>query len=101
MILITFAAAGLAPGEFPLRMNEYLACLQAGTPSDLASRDYETRVRVYRSAAAQCSSQRAAAIDAAVRDRPAGTSEDDARRLAIDIIETLDPSSSHSTGTRR
>ena len=101
MILLSLLAAGLEPGEFPLRMNEYLACLRAGTPSDLASRDYAIRVRLYRWAAAQCSSQRAAAIDAAVRNRAPGTSESDARLLAIDIIETLDPSSNHSTGTRR
>ena len=101
MILIALAAAGLEPGQFAGRMNEYLACLRAGTPSDLASRDYATRVRVYRSAAARCTSERAAAIDAAVRDRAPGTSESDARRLAIDIIETLDPSSSHAIGSRK
>lgn len=95
MILIAFAAAVSSPDGFGPTMNRYLACLSAGTPSDLSGRDYATRVRVYRSAAARCTSERAAAMDAAVRDRSPGTSESDARRLALDIIDTLDPSSSH------
>lgn len=95
MIVIALLTAAAAPAAFSTRMNTYLACMSADLPSNLADRDYATRVRVYRSAAARCTSERAEAIDAAVRDRSPGTSESDARRLAIDIIDTLDPSSSH------
>jgi hypothetical protein len=100
MILIALMATTVQAESFGRRMNEYMACLSAGTPSDLAGRDYATRVRSYRSAAARCTSERAAAVDAAVRDRSAGTPESDARRLATDIIDTLDPSSNHPVGSR-
>jgi hypothetical protein len=67
--------------------------LSPGIPADLSSRDLETRVRVYRQVTAQCGRERQAAIEAAVRERQAGTSEADARALAVDIIDTLNPMS--------
>jgi hypothetical protein len=76
-------------------MDRYLACLSSGVPADLAQRDQQTRARLYAQAAGQCRPQRQSAIDAAVKSRASGTSEAEARALAVDIIDTLDPLSSN------
>lgn len=90
------ALAAVAPGqsEFSASMNRYVACLSAGLRSDLSSQTVAERSRVYRKAAAQCQREREEAISAAVRERTPGTSAEDAKALAIDIIDTLDPMSS-------
>ena len=75
-------------------MDRYLACLSVGLPSDLSSQDLATRSRDYRNAAARCGSERESAIQAAIRGREPGTSAEDAKALAIDIIDTLDLMSS-------
>jgi len=94
MIIVALAAAVSGHGEFGPSMNRYIACLSSGLPSDLSSGDLQTRTRAYRAAAAKCVSERQNAIDAAVRDRQPGVSEAEARAQAIDIIDTLDPTSS-------
>jgi hypothetical protein len=94
MMLVALAAAVSGHGEFGPRMNRYIACLSSGLPSDLSSKDLQTRTDAYRTAAAKCLSERQNAIDAAVRDRQPGVSEAEARAQAIDIIDTLDPTSS-------
>jgi hypothetical protein len=94
MMWIALAAAVLGQSEFSASMDRYLGCLSAGIPSDLSSRDLQTRTRVYRSAAAQCQRERQIAIEAAVRERRPGVSETQAKAQAIDIIDTLDPMSS-------
>ena len=94
MTWIALAAAVLGQSQFSASMDRYLACLSVGIPSDLSSRDLQTRTRVYRQAAAQCLSERQAVIDAAIREREPGVSETAAKALAIDIIDTLDPMSS-------
>jgi len=87
------AGAALPPHEFGLRMNQYLACVSAGLPADMASRDLPTRTRLYRAAVSRCTRERQAAVDAAVREREPGTTAEAARALAVDIIDTLDPMS--------
>lgn len=94
MMWIAVASAILGMSEFSASMNQYLTCLSPGLPSDLSSRDLQTRTRVYREAAAHCQGERQAAIEAAIHERQAGVSEAEARALATDIIDTLDPMSS-------
>ena len=96
MMWIVLASAILGMSEFSASMNQYLACLSPSLPSDLSSRDLQSRIRIYREAAAQCQGERQAVIDAAVRERQAGVSEAEARALATDIIDTLDPVSSNN-----
>ena len=91
MMWVVLAAAVVRQGEFAAGMHRYLACLSAGIPADLSSRDLQTRARTYRKAAVQCQRERQAAIDAAMRERKPGVSEAAAQALAIDIIDTLDP----------
>jgi hypothetical protein len=94
-MLLTLAAFAATPNlAFSAAMNQYLACMSAGVPADIAARDLATRSQVYRAAAARCRGEREAAIAAAVQGRQPGTSEAQARSLAIDIIDTLDPLSS-------
>ena len=94
MMLLALAAAVSGHGEFGQSMTRYMACLSAAVPADLNGQDLQTRSRVYRKAAAHCTSERQAAIQAAIRDRQPGVSEKQARAEAIDIIDTLDPMSS-------
>ena len=94
MTWIALAAAVLGQSQFSASMDRYLACLSVGIPSDLSSRDLQTRTRVYRQAAAQCTSERQTVIDASIRERAPGVSEAAAKAQAIDIIDTLDPMSS-------
>jgi hypothetical protein len=94
MILMAFAAAVSGHGEFGQSMNRYLACLSATIPAGLSGQDLQTRSRAYRNAAAHCAVERQEAIEAAVRDRQPGVSEEQARAQAVDIIDTLDPMSS-------
>ena len=94
MTLIALAAAVLSQRQFSASMDRYLACLSVGIPSDLSSRDFQTRTRVYRQAAAKCTSERQTVIDAAIRERETGVSAAAAKAQAIDIIDTLDPMSS-------
>lgn len=98
MIALLLAAAAPSPHEFGVRMEEYLACLRRGLPADMGNQDRQTRARLYRIAAAKCTSERQAAIDAAVREREPGTSPEAARALAVDIIDTLDPLSNSKYG---
>jgi hypothetical protein len=91
---MALVAAALGQGQFAAGMDRYLACLSSQLPSDLSSRDLSTRTRVYRQAAARCAGERQAVIEAAVRERKPGVSEAQAKALAIDIIDTLDPMSS-------
>jgi hypothetical protein len=97
MILAVLALAMSDPPQFSTRMNEYLACLSSGMPVDIGKHDLATRSQIYRHAAAQCQGQRDAAIAAAVRNRRPDQSAAEARALAIDIIDTLDPMSSRKT----
>jgi hypothetical protein len=94
MMWIALAAVVSGQSEFSASMNRYLACLSAGLPSDIGSRDLQTRALIHDKAAAQCRGERQAAIAAAIRERRPGTSESQAEALAIDIIDTLDPMSS-------
>jgi hypothetical protein len=94
MMWIALAAAVSGPSEFSASMNRYLACLSVGLPADLSSRDRQTRARIYRQAASHCQGERQTAIEAAIRERQPGVSEEKAGALAIDIIDTLDPMSS-------
>jgi len=94
MIWIVLAASPLGQSGFSANMNLYMSCLSAGLPTDLSSRDFQTRARAYRKAAARCEGERQQAIDAAVQNRRPGQSEAQARAEAIDIIDTLDPASS-------
>jgi len=94
MMLLALAAAVSGHGEFGPSMNRYVACLSAGSPADLSGQDLQARARAYRVAAAQCRRERGDAIEAAVRDREPGVSEATARAQAVDIIDTLDPTSS-------
>ena len=92
MIWVALAAAVSGQSEFSASMDRYLACL--GLPSDLSSQDLATRSRVYQKAAARCENERETAIQAAIRGREPGTSVEQAKALATDIIDTLDPMSS-------
>jgi hypothetical protein len=94
MMWIALVAAIIGQSEFSASMDRYLGCLSSGIPSDLSSRDLQTRSRIYRSAAAQCQRERQIVIEAAVRERQPGVSEAQAKAQAIDIIDTLDPLSS-------
>lgn len=93
-MLILLAALAAQPNQWFARMNDYVACLERGTPGNMKSLDQQARAAAYRRAAAQCQAQRKAAIDAAVAGREPGTSAAEARALAIDILNTLDPMSS-------
>ncbi len=94
MIALLLALEILAPNEFFARMNGYVACLSDRTPANLSQRPIGERTRIYRLATRQCAGERQAAIDAAIRERDPGTSIEAARTLAIDIIDTLSPTSS-------
>ena len=96
-MLVLLAAVLSEPPQFGLRMNDYLACLSAGMPADIGTRNQMSRSRLYRAAASHCGRQRDEAIAAAVHDRKPEQSVAEARAQAIDIIDTLDPLSSRKT----
>jgi len=93
MIFVGAFALLMAQGTFAESMNTYIACVQNRLPADFSRRDRDARIHLYRAAAAPCQAERDAAVAAAVRNRQPGESAQDARALANDIIDTLDPGS--------
>ena len=97
-MILVFAVLLLQSSQFSVRMNQYINCVSATLPADMASRDLQARTLIYRRAVSRCQSERQSAIDAAVAGREPGTSAEAARALAIDIIDTLDPQSNAKGG---
>jgi hypothetical protein len=93
VILISATALVFAQASWGQSMNDYLACLQQGMPEQMSGMDRAARARIYRAATARCQTERERAIAAAVRNREPDQTAEEARRLAIDIIDTLDPNS--------
>ncbi|MFM9827718.1 MAG: hypothetical protein ACKVOB_03110 [Sphingomonas sp.] len=89
---IAMAALALGEPQFYGQMKQYIACLQRELPADISSRDRSRRIELYHAATARCQREREAAIAAAVRERPRGTSEAQARQQAIAVIDDLAPS---------